>query len=279
MRYSDEYIQHLTQGGFPKQIDPFAESGRYFHQLHSEMISHLLGQIQQPLLGMGYIAGRETSLQIAEQCQPDIYVQRHTDESAQPQQAWNYSQAAEAVLAEPELMFEGIEPELDALHIKEWETGRLVTVIEIVSPRNKTELSLIQDYRERRTRLLQREVNIVEIDLTRSVKRLIHDAVVDTYAYHVAIMLYDQPPRLIGIEFGEALKRCAIPLRAEVIAVELQAAYDHAYRQTSIAGHIQSETHYRADTLPFPSLLTSDQHKTILDAVKNWQSELKRLQG
>jgi hypothetical protein len=278
MRYSDEYIHHLIQGPFPNQVDPFAESGRYFQQLHSEIISHLLGQLQNPLLAMGYIAGRETSLQIAEQRQPDIYVQRQTHEPTQSRQIWSYSQAAASVLAEPGLKFEGSEPELDALHIKELETGRLVTIIEIVSPRNKTELSLIEDYQERRTRLLQREVNIVEVDLTRSVKRLVHDVLVDTYPYHVAVLLYDQTPRLIGIEYSAALKRCAIPLRAEVIPVELQAAYDHAYKQTSIAGHIQTETQYRIDALPFPSLLTPDQHKAILDTVKNWQAELKRLQ-
>jgi Protein of unknown function (DUF4058) len=174
MRYSDEYIQQLTPGPFPNQIDPFAEAGRFFQQLHSEMISHLLGQMQKPLLAMGYIAGRETSLQIAEQRQPE--------QSAEAKQAWNYAQAAEAVLAEPGLLFEGTEPELDALHIKAWETGRLVTVLEIVSPRNKTAAQLIRDYQERRTRLLQRAVNVVELDLTRSVKRLIHDALVDSAA-------------------------------------------------------------------------------------------------
>jgi hypothetical protein len=95
---------------------------------------------------------------------------------------------------------------------------------------------------------------------------------------HSWILLHDQLPRLIGVELGAALKRCALPLRAEVLPVELQAAYDHAYQQTSLAGHIQAETQYRADTLPFPSLLTPDQHKIIMNTVQTWQSELKRLQ-
>jgi hypothetical protein len=278
MRYSDEYIQHLTQGAFPNQIAPFAEAGRFFQQLHSEIISHLLGQIQKPLLAMGYIAGREASLQIAEKRQPDIFVRQQHEQIADSD-TWNYAQAAESVLAEPGLLLEGTEPELDALHIKAWDTGQLVTVVEVVSPRNKTELAAIQDYQERRTRLLQREVNVVEIDLTRSVKRLVHDALVETYPYHVAILLYDQNARLIGIDFGEALKRCAIPLRGEVVAVELQAAYNHAYEQTSIAGHIQTETQYRPDALPFPTLFTPEQHKIILTAVKKWQAELKRLEN
>ena len=279
MRYSDEYIQHLTQGAFPNQIDPFAEAGRFFQQLHSEMISHLLGQIQKPLLAMGYIAGREASLQIAENRQPDMFIRQQHEQVTDSEGTWSYAQAASSVLAEPGLMLEGNEPELDALHIKAWDTGQLVTVVEVVSPRNKTEPAAIQDYQERRTRLLQREVNVVEIDLTRSVKRLVHDALVETYPYDVAILLCDQSARLIGIDFGEALKRCAIPLRGEVVAVELQAAYDHAYQQTSIAGHIQTETQYRPDALPFPSLFTPEQHKIILNAVKNWQAQLKRLEN
>lgn len=277
-RYSEAYIQHVIGGPFPGQIDPWAESSRFFHQLHGEMISHLLSQVQEPLLAMGYIAGRETSLQIAENRQQDIYVERQGEQPGK-RESWDYTQAAEAVRAEPGIMLEGIEPELDALHLKEVETGRLVTVVEVVSPRNKTENALIRDYQERRERLLRRDVNVVEIDLTRSVKRLVLDMVVESFPYHVAVHLSDQMPRLIGIEFAESLKRCAIPLRAEVIPVELQPAYDHAYRQTSLAGHIQADVRYSEDSLPFPSLLTADQRTRIFQAVGAWQQKLAELQA
>lgn len=38
---SQAYIDHLKQGPFPQQVDPWVKTGRYFQQLHSEIISHL----------------------------------------------------------------------------------------------------------------------------------------------------------------------------------------------------------------------------------------------
>jgi hypothetical protein len=117
----------------------------------------------------------------------------------------------------------------------------------------------------------------MEIDPTRSVKRLLHDVLVTTYAYHVAVYLPQQVPRVIGVEYGEPLKRVALPLRGEVVPMELQAAYDFAYRQASVAGHIHSEGRYTEGNLPFPTLLTEDQRREALTTVENWQTELARL--
>lgn len=274
--YSEKYIEHLKAGSFPGSIDPWSEAGRYFHQLHGAMITDLIMQIQDKLLMRGYIAGREASLQIMENRQPDIAI-HHQQEGEIPKQAWDYHNAAQAVMAEPGVALEATPPELDAIFISDFEGGRLVTVVEIVSPRNKTEFSVIREYQERRDQMRRQGVNVVEIDLTRSVKRLIHDPLVDPYSYHIAIHLYDQIPRLIGIAFGESLKRCALPLRQEVIPVELQDAYKHAYHQNSLAGHIQRETSYHEDALPFPSLFSPQQRQQLLQKIQTWQAELNRL--
>lgn len=276
-QFSQAYIQVLERGPLPGQVDPWAEAGRYFQQLHTEIISHLLGQIRSPLLSMGYIAGRETSLQIAENTKPDLYIQR--PEPSGGATAWDYPQAAEIALAEPGVLLEVMEPELDALYIRQMGSAELVTVVEIISPRNKSENRLIDEYLERRARRRREGVHVVEIDLTRSVKRLVEldEAVWETTPYHVVVHLHDQPQRFIGMKFGEALKRCALPLRGEVVAVELQAAYDHAYRQTTLAGHILNETGYSEAVLPFPSLLPAEYRAAVLKAVGEWQNELTRL--
>lgn len=273
--FSEAYIAHLTRGPFPEQIDLWAESGRYFHQLHSEIISHLLAQIREPLLQLGYVAGRETSLQIAENSQPDIYIQKQV--TTPEKKRWDYSGAAETVMAVPGVEIEGLSPELDALYIKNLQTAQLVTIVELISPRNKTELSLMEEYLRRRENLRRNAVHVVEIDLTRSVKRLVQDSLVETYPYHVAIHLYDQTPRFIGIEWGKPLPRCAIPLKEEVIAIELQAAYNHAYIQTTLAAHIHNETHYHENSLPFPSLIPPQIREEALNRVRVWQDRLKAL--
>ncbi len=239
------------------------------------MIGDLLTQIQDPLIELGYEAGRETSLQILERREPDIYVHREGSTIASTP-AWNYPEAAQQVLAEPGLAIDFELPELDAIYVRDFKSGDLVTIVAIVSPSNK-EQPVISEYGERRDRLIRGGINIVEIDPTRSVKRLLQDALVATFAYHVAVYLPQQLPRVIGVDFGQPLKRVALPLRGEVVPMELQAAYDFAYQQSSIAGHIHSEDSYTEAKLPFRSLLTEEQSKEALRAVETWQQELARL--
>lgn len=54
----------LENGPFPSHIDPWAERGRYFHQMHAHMIGYLLDAIQRPMYERGYVVGRESSVQI-----------------------------------------------------------------------------------------------------------------------------------------------------------------------------------------------------------------------
>jgi Protein of unknown function (DUF4058) len=269
--------QQLYQNGaFVGQIDPFAEAARYFHPLHEEFISTILQQIQVPLLSKGYVAGRETSLQIAEGREPDIYVLR-ADFPDQRGLRWDYETAAAEVLAEVGVPVTA-DDALSAIHIRDAATGTLVTVLELVSPGNKTRDHEILAYRERRSRLLlEQGVNVVEVDATRSLKRLTANTVTQTVPYHVAIYLPGAGIRIIETDFGQALKRIALPLRADVVALELHIAYTRAYAQTVIAWHIQHEGGYSAATLPFPTTLNDEQIQGIMHKIEAWQSELKRL--
>lgn len=276
MPYSDAYVQHLKRGPFSGRTDPWAEVGRYFHQIHSGMIDHILGQISDSLLAMGYIASRETSLQIAEGREPDVAVRSSTPVATAP--GWDYAAAAESILVEPGIAVDWELPELDAIYITRMESDDLVTVVEIISPSNKTHEPGMAEYQERRKHLIRvRGVNVVEVDLTRSIKRMLPDLLATTYAYHIAIYLSPKPSRLLGMDFGEAIKPFALPLREKVLGVETQPAYDHAYRQASIAAQIRKEGHYAEDNLPFPSLLTTSQCREALRAVEEWQHELERL--
>jgi hypothetical protein len=274
MTYSVAYREWLKAGPFPGQIDPWAEDARYFQSIHSGMIEHLLGQIQDPLLDKGYLVGKETSLQIAEGRIPDLNIRRET--GGLPSH-WDYSAAALAASAEPGVVVE--ESDLQALWIQDVQSGTLVTVVEIVSPSNKAAAPLIQDYEERRGRLLvQQGVNIVEIDLTRSVKRLYTHYLTANYPYHVLVHLPAESAHVIPLKFGEPLKRIAIPLRGEVIGVELQAAYEESYRRAAIAAHMRYENHYVESKLPSPTLLTTEQHTTALQALTDWTKRLNELE-
>ncbi len=167
--------------------------------------------------------------------------------------------------------------ELDAIHITHRATGGLVTILEVISPLQKDRSEDMRDYRNRL--VYSKGVNIVELDLTRSVKRLTQDILAETYAYHIAVYLFDQKPRFIGLDYGEALKRFALPLRHEVVGVDTQLAYDNSYQQAYIASHIEIDNHYADSELPFPSLLNDAQIREAKEAVAHWRDELKRLQS
>jgi hypothetical protein len=272
-RYSDAYITCEADGPFAGLIDPWAEAGYYFQQIHHGMISHLLGQIRRPLRQLGYVAGIEASLQIAEGREPDLHVRQ---EAPTPPvlTSGRYAEAAEAIVAEPGV--EADEPDLQAIHIRS-DAGDLVTVVEIISPSNKR--AGVPAYRAYRRTLLGRWVNVVEIDATRSRLRLTANSLTTAHPYHIAVHLPAERPRIIGVTFEAPLKRCALPLRSEVVGIEAQAAYDHAYREASIAAQIAGERGYKPENLPFPSLVTADQVQALMTRVEAWREALDRLRG
>ncbi len=276
MVYLPTYVQQLKTGPFPGRVDPWAEAGRYFHQIHGSMIDHLVDQMQDVLLEKGYIAGKEVSLQIVEGRQPDIFVSREQDVTTRS--TWDYEAAAMEILMEPGTAILSSESELHAIHITALETTELVTVVEIISPGNETHPQDIALYQQQRGRLfLSQNVNVVEIDTTRSVKRLLDHPLTNQHPYHVAIYLPGEVPRVIVSEFEQRLKPFALPLRAEVIPVEVHEAYERAYQRFAIAGQIQKEGQYTEDDLPFPSLLTGKQRHDAMSAVGAWQQALSRL--
>jgi hypothetical protein len=267
----------LMRGPFPGTIDPWAEAGRYFQQIHAGIIGSFLETLQQPLLKKGYLASRETSLQVAERREPDIAIQLD-EETSKIGKRWDYVATAAALLVEPGIAVSWETPELEAVYIKRLEPYDLVTVIEVVSPSNKADQKTIREYEERRNDLLSdKTVNVVEIDLTRSIKHLLNDVLTTSYAYHIGIHLPREVARLLGWDFGDTLKPFALPLHEEAIVVETQPLYEFGYRYASIAAQMRKERFYTEDNLPFPTLLTGGQRRDALHVVEVWQEELERL--
>lgn len=137
-----DFILHFAQGPFAGHMDPWAEAPHYFSQLHSGIIGAILAQIWQPLLEKGYIASKEVCLQIAEIRKPDIALHTAADK---PAKKLDYA-AASAILAEPGIEVALDEPELQAIHIRQSGSNRLITIAEIISPRSKTYLPDIIKY-------------------------------------------------------------------------------------------------------------------------------------
>ena len=279
-RLSAEYIEHETRGPFPGRIDPWAEDARYFHQMHGSIIHELQWQLQQELHPQGYLVGKEATIQVLGGRRPDVMVEGG-DPAIPPPTRTAYDNLATALAVEAgAVVLVADDIELDAIHIIAADTGQLVTVIEIISPGNKTHPDKMARYLEQRGQLfVDRGVNVVEIDATRSYKRLVdHPLLVEHSAYHTAIHLPDEGVRAVTSNFEEALKPFALPLRGnDGVRVEPHAAYERAHHAGPIAGFIQKERRYAADWLPYPSMLTEGQREAALATVKAWQDELEKL--
>lgn len=279
MPYTPTYIHTLKQGPFPDYPDPWAEVGRYFKQIHAGMIAHLLGQLQDPLLALGYLASSETSLQITEGREPDLHVRERYPTPSQADAGWDYTATLTALDLETGVALEWETPDLLAIQIKTQSDGHLVTVLEIISPTNKRDASLMADYQRRRLHLLEQGVNVVELDLTRSVKRLFHHGLMQAYPYHILVFLPAQTPRFLGIPYGERLKGWGLPLRGSALPMDIEAAYRNAYQRAAVAAQIEAETHYTLEELPFPTLLPAAWTKALAESVHAWHTALEALRA
>jgi hypothetical protein len=277
MRSSDQVFRLYEVGPFPNRVDPWSEDATYFHALHESMIDEMLRRLREPLFRLGYRAGRERSLQIAEGRKPDLFV-NFADVRRQEKPRLNYELAASEVLAPVgEVLYE--EPWLDAIHIHA-NDGELVTIVEIISPQNKDRLQDMSEYKERRSRLyLERDVRVVEIDLTRSVKRLVERMSSQATPYFVAVFIPGEAVRVVALPFEAKLERIAIPLTSEVVAVDLQQVYTASYQTNMTAQHIEDECRYAEEQIPFPSLLSNEQRTDALEAVRVWHEQLKAAQS
>jgi hypothetical protein len=267
------YRKLLRRGAFAHALDPWAEQGRFFHQIHGGMIGELLKQLQDPLMDRGLIAAREASLQIAEAGQPDVVISLVDERTPKPHLV--YSALAEQLLVDPGIALETSEPDLDAIYITEQTTGRIITIIEIVSPSNKANVADEARYVQRRESLVyDRNIQVVEIDLTRSLKRLIRSSEVNHYPYHIAIHLPHERARMIGIGWDSQIPPFALPLRDDGMVISAQTCYSTAYYDAAIAAHLLEQTGYREAELPFPSTLTLAQRDSAMQAVERWKHAL-----
>jgi hypothetical protein len=275
MAYSPAYVECLQGGPFAGLPDPWAEAPYYFHQLHGGWLSTLTEALQPALLQRGYLLGREASLQVGFISYPDLNISRLRP--SPPPSRWDYEALGTALALEVGTALEESPPPLDALFIRHAETRQIVTILEILSPANKQSLSVMQNYSLRRDSLRAQQIHVVELDLTRSVKRLLTHPLAQTYPYHVAVHLHHQPLRFIGVGFGQSLPTFALPLRDDVLPVPAQATFQAAYRASGLAAQLEADHAYQRGALPFLSLLPEAELARLEGQLSQWRATLARL--
>jgi hypothetical protein len=130
------------------------------------------------------------------------------------------------------------------IEVRQRSDGRLITLVEVISPANKITAEGRRQYLERRTEVKSLNVNIVEIDLVLQGQPLIEYAKdsVPTWDYAVVVTRWTHPDRyeIYSATVPKRLPRFRVPLASDDrdTVLDLQAAMARAYDQGDFAKSI-----------------------------------------
>lgn len=246
-------------------MDPYLEDPRIFPDLHDTLLIYLRSEIQR-VLPERYVACIQERAWIEtsdRELKPDVSVQHVEIETL----FITAPAGATAVAAQPLIVTvthdEWTEPYINILTVGD-DGGELVTSIEVLSPSNKRPGEHGQAlYLQKQTELLERSVNLVEIDLLRggrhttavpekTLKRVAPDA-----RYHVSVrdLRFSGKFLIYPIRLSEPLPVIEIPLLPTDpgVSVDLQSAYRRAVDD----GRFPLRTRY--DGPPPPPPLTAEE--------------------
>lgn len=198
-------------------MNPFLEKAHRWQDFHQTFLVHLRGALNAQL-GPGYYASIEEFLYIHELPEDlfkplgraDLNISRSEPASPpRPREGTTISTPTQVV----------VDPTIDverqiSVEIRDREFDQVITVIELLSPANKTPGSDREQYLAKRRKLLRSKANLVEIDLLRGGERLpIRD--LPACSYYVLVSRPDNRPRatLWAIQLRERLPVIPIPLR------------------------------------------------------------------
>jgi hypothetical protein len=215
-------------------MDPYLEVPPFWNDLHATMIGVIKGTLQK-LVPAQYAVWSDVYVWLHE---PDAATRRGRPDDFLTSRASTGRAGALANLPAPSTaILPAVRREGNKyLKIKEVEGDRVITVLELLSPANKTPGDEYDAFLAKRNDYLATKTNVVEVDLHRTGKRMPMGEPApppaDYYAFvsreadfpHTAIWPFSVRDRLPEI---------AIPLKPEdgFIMLPLQACFDAAYDQ------------------------------------------------
>jgi hypothetical protein len=150
-----------------------------------------------------------------------------------------------------------VDVQIPVVEIRDTAQNQLVTCIELLSPVNKREPGLMQ-YRQKRQRLYQAGVHLIEIDLLRRGTRPIMGERIPQTPYLIALTrAASGKTDLWPLNFTDALPTIPVPLRQpdDDVLLQLSAAFASIYDEAAYDLSIN----YAADPPP-PALSAADRH-------------------
>lgn len=218
-------------------MNPFFE--QHWGDAHASLITYM-GDVLQERLPADLIARTEEEAVtigaggLATTYRPDIQVR----------QPWTLKEPAVTAMATPPPATEPIRVFLDE-EVERWIeirdlTGRLITVLELLSPSNKLESAERDRYRRKRRTFLSGGVNLVEIDLVRRGGWVFRDGIQDIlrragacYAVCVVRAARTGEHEVYPIHLRQQLPSVRVPLRPTDadVTLDLQPLIDQCHER------------------------------------------------
>ena len=245
-------------------MDPYLEKPAYWRDLHQSLIYCVRAQLNAAL-PEGYAASAEERCYIvrpARSIYPDVSVIRTAPNPPAAHAQRTLTATIDPPLQVPIVLEEIREPFLEIRTTDAQE--RLITVIEVLSPANKSGEGA-EEYRRKQRQVLQSDCHLLEIDLLRSGQHLVAASrgyiqeQQASWNYLVCLTRANQSEQsehhdVWPIRVRERLPRVAVPLEegVEDVALDLQAAFTRAYDEGPYRHRL------RYDQEPEPTLPLED---------------------
>jgi Protein of unknown function (DUF4058) len=215
-------------------MDPYLESPAFWSEVHNRLIVAIADDLA-PKLRPRYRVAIEQRIYLSSPDEmqlivPDVTV---TQQSIKPQNfgvatiVAPVSQPISIELEMPEEMRESY------LEVREVESGRVVTVLELLSPKNKQGGQGRSAYERKRTQTLASTTHFVEIDLLRRGRSLPLGQMTRSAGYYVLVARGDRRPHGDLYSFGlrDFMPSFPMPLEGsdEEPMVMLQSLFDGVY--------------------------------------------------
>lgn len=221
-------------------MDPYLE-GHLWPDFHNTLATYIKGQLV-PQVSPRYLVQTVVYTVMDTEAEedigimyPDVSVLLENKKSKEP--TAKYEGRDNAAITPPTTIIREIPPvevQIPAIEIRDQKDRRLITAIEILSPVNKRSPGL-EPYREKRKRLHQAGVHLLEIDLLRRGRRVIRHAKLPQSHYLISLWRGDgMETEIWAVDVRDRLPVAPIPLMAgeEDARLDLDKAFEEVYEMS-----------------------------------------------
>jgi hypothetical protein len=243
-------------------MDPYLEQSAFWSSFHSRLIVAIADALSPFLLPQYYIEV-ETRTYLEEDDDllvgvPDGVVYRPTVPAENLPKPVQLGVTATQVRPQQVTLPMSSEVKERYLEVREIGTDAVITVIEVISPKNKRTGKGRIEYEHKRETVLNTQTHWVEIDLLRAGKPMPMHGVSGTMDYRILVSRSNLRPMadLYGFTLREAIPSFPLPLREtdEAVLVDLQTIFNGLYDRAGYAMRLNYQ-----QNVPPPSLTAVDQ--------------------